>query len=41
MPWLPWWGWALIVLAVLVIVPVKIKILRRMLDKSDNGREDF
>lgn len=41
MPWLPWWGWALIALAVVVIVPIKLKILKKMLRKDDKGREDF
>lgn len=31
---LPWWGWVLIALAVIVIVPVKFKILNKILEKS-------
>ncbi len=41
MPYLPWWGWALIVLAVIIIVPIKLKILKKMLAKSDQGRDNF
>lgn len=38
---LPWWGWALIVLAVVLIVAIKLTILKKMLAKSNKEREDF
>ncbi len=38
---MPWWGWALIVLAAIVIAPVKLKILKKMLEKSSKGSNDF
>jgi hypothetical protein len=41
MPWLPWWGWALIALAVIIIVPIKLKILKKMLGENPKGHEDF
>ncbi len=30
---MPWWGWFLIVVAVVVIVPLKIKVWKIMLEK--------
>lgn len=30
---MPWWGWVLIVVAVAVIVPIKLKVLKIILSK--------
>ncbi|MEW5920487.1 MAG: hypothetical protein AB1796_05935 [Bacillota bacterium] len=34
---MPCWGWALVVLAVIVIVPIKLKILKKILEKNNEG----
>jgi len=39
---MPWWGWALIIIAVVVIVPLKLKILKKiMTKKNEEEKEDF
>ena len=37
---MPWWGWVLIVLAVIVIVPIKLKILKKMFAKDNKEYDD-
>ena len=36
---MPWWGWTLLVLVVIVILPLKFMILKKMLAKSDKENE--
>lgn len=31
---MPWWGWVLIVIAVIVIVPLKLKVWKMIMAKS-------
>lgn len=33
---MPWWGWVIIGLVVIVVLPIKIKILKKM---TQNQRE--
>jgi hypothetical protein len=33
---MPWWGWVLVVIAVVVIVPLKIKVWKILLEKYSN-----
>jgi len=40
---MPWWGWLLIVVAVAIIVPIKLKVLKSILEKrnkKDSDEED-
>jgi len=38
---MPWWGWVLIVIAVIVIVPLKLKVWKMLLEKTaKNQAED-
>jgi hypothetical protein len=38
---MPWWGWILIVIAVIVIIPLKLKVWKMLLEKSaKNQAED-
>jgi len=30
---MPWWGWVLMVVAVAIIVPIKLKVLKMILAK--------
>lgn len=31
---MPWWGWVLIVLAIIIIMPLKIKVWKMLLSRS-------
>lgn len=33
---MPWWGWVLVVIAIVVIVPLKIKVWKLLLEKYSN-----
>jgi len=35
---MPWWGWALIVLAI-IVVPIKLRILKSMLSKNKQNSD--
>ena len=35
---MPWWGWVLIVVAVIVIVPLKIKVWKMLLAKGSKEK---
>jgi hypothetical protein len=37
---MPWWGWVLVVIAVAVIVPLKIKVWKMLLEKYSNKQSD-
>ena len=37
---MPWWGWVLIIVAVIVFVPIKAKITKRFLEKWKKEREE-
>lgn len=39
---MPWWGWTLIAVAVIIIVPIKLKIMKKMLSgkKQEFSDED-
>jgi hypothetical protein len=37
---MPWWGWVLVVIAVVVIVPLKIKVWKMLLEKYSNKQSD-
>jgi len=37
---IPWWGWVLLVLAVVVIVPLKLRILKSMLGGTKKPPEE-
>jgi hypothetical protein len=34
---MPWWGWLLIVLAI-IVVPIKLKVLKKILEKSQQNK---
>lgn len=38
---MPWWGWVLVVIAVVVIVPLKIKVWKMLLDKYSKKQSDY
>lgn len=38
---MPWWGWVLIVVAVIVIVPIKLKILKKILSKDEKEQDEL
>lgn len=38
---MPWWGWALVVLAAIVVAPIKLKILKKMMTKKSEPEEDM
>lgn len=38
---MPWWGWVLVVIAVVVIVPLKIKVWKILLEKYSNKQSDY
>jgi hypothetical protein len=35
----PWWGWALIVVLAIIIVPIKIRILKKIFGKKEQEEE--
>lgn len=37
---MPWWGWALIVLAI-IVTPLKLKILKKLMTKKSVPEEDM
>lgn len=37
---MPWWGWALLVVLAAVVVPIKLRILKKMLAKRNRDDED-
>jgi hypothetical protein len=38
---IPWWGWVLLVVAAIIVAPLKMKILKRMMSsKKDEVIED-
>lgn len=36
---MPWWGWALIALAV-IVAPIKLKVLKSMMSKNKQVEDD-
>lgn len=39
---MPWWGWLLIGVAVVVIVPLKLKVMKKLMsNKKEQNIEDF
>lgn len=38
---MPWWGWVLVVIAMVVIVPLKIKIWKMLLEKYSKKQPDY
>jgi hypothetical protein len=36
---MPWWGWALIVVTI-IVMPLKLKIWKQMLSKNSKTNED-
>lgn len=39
---MPWWGWLIIGVAVVVIVPIKIKVMKKLMSKKkEENIEDF
>lgn len=38
---MPWWGWVLIVIAVIIIVPLKIKVWKMLLEKYNAKKVDI
>jgi len=38
---MPWWGWVLVVIAVIVIVPLKIKVWKILLEKYSKKQSDY
>jgi hypothetical protein len=38
---MPWWGWVLAVIAVMVIVPLKIKVWKMLLEKYSKKQTDY
>jgi hypothetical protein len=37
----PWWGWLLVIVAVIIIVPLKIKVWKMLLDKYNTKKVDI
>ncbi|WP_275935216.1 hypothetical protein [Abyssisolibacter fermentans] len=37
---MPWWGWLIIGIAVVVIVPIKIKIMKKLISKKKEDNEE-
>ncbi len=37
---MPWWGWTLIAVAVIIIVPIKLKIMKKMLSSKKQEFSD-
>ncbi len=31
---MPWWGWLLLVVVAVVVVPIKLRVLKSMLNKN-------
>lgn len=39
---MPWWGWLIIGVVVVVIVPLKIKVMKKLMSKKkEENIEDF
>jgi hypothetical protein len=38
---MPWWGWVLVVIAIAVIVPLKIKVWKILLEKYSKKQSDY
>ena len=38
---MPWWGWVLIVLAAVVVTPIKLRILKKMTAKKPEPEDDM
>lgn len=40
---MPWWGWVVLAVLVIVMVPVKMRIMKKMLggQKEETIKEDF
>ncbi|HSW35610.1 MAG TPA: hypothetical protein VLH18_03310 [Candidatus Limnocylindrales bacterium] len=37
---MPWWGWVLIIVVVIAIVPLKIKVWKMLLARHSNKEPD-
>ncbi len=37
---MPWWGWVLLVVAAGIIAPIKLKILKKMLNRPEKPAEE-
>ncbi len=38
---MPWWGWVLVIIAVIIGLWFKIKILKKMFAKKDEEHEEY
>ena len=38
---MPWWGWVLAVLAIAVIIPLKIKVWKMLIEKYSKKQPDY
>jgi len=38
---MPWWGWVIIAVVAVIAVPIKLKIMKKMLTKKKENTEDF
>ncbi len=40
---IPWWGWVLLVVVAIIVVPIKLRIMKKMLagQKKEEPEEDF
>lgn len=37
---MPWWGWMAIVIVIAVLIPIKMKIMKKMLTKKEESTEE-